>query len=219
MHWRLQRAMEQARRAPRAWRGLAWQARARHFPHDDEGLVRLHIGCGEIAAPGFVNVDARRYPHVQLVTRNLFALKMVPDGAASLVYMCLVLEHISFRLVHRVLVEMRRVLAPGGTLRLSVSDFDLVLAIYEANDRRPETIVGPLMGGQDYTFNYHYNVFTRDSLAAALGKAGFVNVRIWSPNACLHHDFEDWASRPVTVCGRDFPISLNLEATVPKWVA
>ncbi|MDE2082422.1 MAG: methyltransferase domain-containing protein [Burkholderiales bacterium] len=127
MHWRLERTLDQVRRVPRAWRSAAWRARARNFPRDGDGLVRLHIGCGEIAANGFVNVDARRYPHVHLVTQDLFALQMIPDGAASLVYMCHVLEHVSFRLVHRVLIEMRRVLAPGGTLRLSVPDLDLIL--------------------------------------------------------------------------------------------
>lgn len=216
MHWRIQRALYRASRLEQAWRRLQWNVRARNYPHDDVGLVRLHIGCGEIEAPGFVNIDARRYSHVHIVTRNLFALKAVPDGAASMVYMCHVLEHVSFRLVHRVLREMRRVLAPGGTLRLSVPDLDLVIAMYEANNRRPAAIIGALMGAQDYAFNFHYNVFTKESLRVALSEVGFVDVRTWDPMNCRQHDFEDWASRSINFDGQDFPVSLNLEATAPR---
>lgn len=218
MHWRLQRTIDSAERARKRIRFWLWNFRAARFPRDERGLVRLHVGCGEIDARGFVNVDARVYPHVHIVTRNLFDLKAVPDGVASLVYMCHVLEHVSFREVHRVLVEMRRILAPQGVLRLSVPDFDLILDIYEHNGREPASIVGPLMGGQDYAFNFHYNVFTRRSLSAALVKAGYEDVKPWDPLACEHHDFEDWASRPVEVNGRRFPVSLNLEAKAPPHV-
>ena len=215
MHWRLERAAATARRLPKQWRNLRWKRRLLGFPSDSNGKVRLHIGCGDIASPEFVNVDARPKPHIHLVTKDLFDLRAVPDGAASLVYMCHVLEHVPYALLLRVLREMRRVLMPGGTLRLSVPDFECILDIYAAEKRDPNTIVGPLMGGQDYAFNFHYNVFTQTSLSRALENAGFERVRNWDPQSSEFHDFNDWASMSVTVNGHDYPISLNLEADLP----
>ena len=215
MHWRLQRMVDRQRRLAHDLRNAAWRFRSRDFPRDPNGLIRLHIGCGEIAAPGFVNIDARRYPHVHLVTKDLFRLHAVPDGQASLVYMCHVLEHVPYAQLDQVLREMRRVLAPGGKLRLSVPDFELVLSIYEQSARNPDAIVGPLMGGQDYAFNFHYNVFSEANLMPALRRTGFAEVGKWDPADCENHDFSDWADRPVSIGGRSFQISLNLEAMKP----
>lgn len=202
----------------RAARYLAkrlWAWRSRSYPRDENGLVRLHVGCGDIDAPGFVNVDARAYPHVHIVTRQLFDLWSVPPGVASLVYMCHVLEHVPYGEVVGVLREMRRVLSPGGTLRLSVPDFDLIVVIYRQRGNDAEAILGPLMGGQDYPFNFHYTVFNSDSLSRALASAGLESIRPWDPSTCEHHDFVDWANRPVEIGGALYPISLNLEASAP----
>ena len=215
MHWRLERVAATARNLPDQWRKLRWKRRLPGFPTDSNGKVRLHIGCGDIASPEFVNVDARPKPHIHLVTKDLFDLRAVPNDAASLVYMCHVLEHVPYALLMSVLREMRRVLMPGGTLRLSVPDFELILDIYAAEKRDPTSILGPLMGGQDYAFNFHYNVFTQASLASALEKAGFERVRNWDPKHANCHAFEDWASKAVTANGNYYPISLNLEADLP----
>jgi predicted SAM-dependent methyltransferase len=107
---------------------------------------------------------------------------------------------------------MRRILREGGVLRISVPDFEHILAIYEANDRDIAAIEQPLMGGQDYPFNYHYAVFNDAHLRAMAQRSGFRETRSWDPASCDHHDFEDWASMTIPMRGRDFPISLNIEA-------
>lgn len=216
MHWRIERMFQLTRRCKRRAHLALWNRRVKNFPKAPDGSMMFHIGCGEIASPEFVNIDARAYPHVHIVTRDLFDLKAVPDAVASLVYMCHVLEHVPRGMVNKVLREMRRVLKPGGTLRISVPDFDLILAMYEATQRDPDHITGPLMGGQDYEFNFHYSVFAANNLGAALVRTGFVDVRRWDPTKRNHHEFEDWASKPVTIAGKSFPVSLNLEATTPN---
>lgn len=216
MHWRIEQLLQPLRRFKLRVRVKLWNRRAKKFPKTPDGSLMLHIGCGEIASPEFVNIDARAYPHVHVVTRDLFDLKAVPDAVASLVYMCHVLEHVPRAMVNKVLLEMRRVLKPGGTLRISVPDFELILAMYVATQRDPDLITGPLMGGQDYEFNFHYSVFAENNLSAALARAGFVDVRRWDSMSCDHHDFEDWASKQVTIAGKSFPVSLNLEAATPN---
>lgn len=215
MHWRIVRIQDWFRRVYAKGLQSLWGIRSQGFPRTPENAVLLHIGCGDVDVPGFVNVDARRKPHVHIVTRNLFNLRMIPDNTAVLVYMCHVLEHVPRHKVVQVLLEMRRVLRPGGVLRISVPDFDLILNIYRETGRSIDAISSPLMGAQDYRENFHFVVFNEESLTALLERAGFTRVSQWNPKTCEHHDFEDWASRLYDVEGRAFPISINLEATSP----
>ena len=194
------------------WPTQRWSRRLAVLPRGPGGQVLLHIGCGEIDAPGFINIDARPYPHVHIVAKNLSRLTTIPDEAADLVYMCHVLEHVSHRTVIGTLREMSRVLKPGGILRISVPDLDHMIALYQTSGNEVTAIEQPLMGGQDYSFNFHHAIFNRAHLQRLLLASGFDFVRAWDPNQCEFHDFEDWASRSVTWNGKEYPISLNLEA-------
>lgn len=192
-----------------------WNILAKRLPHSADGKWLLHIGCGDINAPYFINVDARQLPHVHIVTANLFRLEMIPDNMVDMVYMSHVLEHVSHRDIVTTLMEMQRILKSGGLLRISVPDFDKIIDIYKANDTNIESIEQPLMGGQDYPENFHYSVFNSEKLSRLLKSIGMVNVHNWDPNVCDYHDFVDWANRNHPFNGREFPISLNMEATVP----
>lgn len=193
-------------------RKLIWASRLPYLPATQDGRRLLHIGCGEIDSPEFINLDARRMRHVHIVSRNIFRLRMIPDSALDLVYMSHVLEHVPRGKILQTLKEMGRVLKPGGTLRISVPDFDHIVRLYASSDRDVAAIAPALMGEQNHAFNFHYGVFNRNYLSGLLAKAGFRGVREWDPRRCEHHDFEDWASRPVYLGDRPFPISLNLEA-------
>jgi predicted SAM-dependent methyltransferase len=174
--------------------------------------VRLHIGCGDINVPGFINLDARPKPHVHIVTTNLFRLKMIPHNVADMIYMSHVLEHVSHRDIVATLREMHRILKDGGVLRISVPDFDRIIDIYQATERDITAIEQPLMGGQDYPFNYHYAAFNDAHLRKTMLESGFRETRTWDPQNCDHHEFDDWASRNISWGDREFAISLNIEA-------
>jgi len=189
-----------------------WRQRLPTLPRADDGRHLLHLGCGDIDAPGFINVDARSLPHVHIVTKRLFDLYMVPDGAVDLVYMCHVLEHVAHQELHPTLVELRRVLKAGGLLRVSVPDFDKMLDIYHQTDKDILAIEPPMMGGQDYAFNFHYSLFNAARLKQSLEAAGFRDVQSWDPARCDHHPFIDWANRQHFHGGRGYDVSLNLEA-------
>jgi predicted SAM-dependent methyltransferase len=173
--------------------------------------IRLHIGCGDIDAPGFLNIDARPAPHVHIVTSSLFRLSMVPDGVADMVYMCRVLEHVPLDKVVATLKEMHRVLRPDGILRLSVPDLDLMIDAYQATGRRVGAIERALMGGQNHAYNFHYGVFNAERLRDHLLASGFRQTHRWDARNCEHHDFDDWASREMVWKELRFPISLNIE--------
>lgn len=183
--------------------------KAPDLPVRADGRVLIHLGCGDIAAPGFINVDGSPAPHVHVVT-DVRTLDMFGTATADLVYACHVLEHFSQRDHARVLWEWRRVLKPGGVLRLSVPDFDRHLAIYEACDRDVSSICGPLLG-RDEGYNAHCWLFNERYLRDVLLETGFTAVRSWEPSIAGDHEFDDWASRTILRAGRQWPISLNIE--------
>lgn len=202
-------AARRVRIAVRAWR---WRRRLAGLPVSANGKRLLHIGCGDVDAPGFIKLDARPLPHIHVVSRDITRLTMIPDDALDMVYMCHVLKHVMRPRIVATLKEMARIVKPGGLLRLSVPDVDCIVRLDAAAGRDIGAIAAPLMGGQDYAHNVHYAVFNRDFLTDQLLRAGFVRVTDWSPLACARHDVDDRASRPIYLGDRPFPVSLNLEA-------
>jgi predicted SAM-dependent methyltransferase len=181
------------------------------LPKNPNGKVFIHLGCGDIASPEFINVDARPGPHVHYIC-DVTDLSIFADGSADLVYASHVLEHVRHNGLKKTLWEWRRILKPGGILRLSVPDFDKILHIYQSSARRIDSILGPLMGGQEHKYNVHYSVFNQEYLTDRLREAGFREIRQWDPDCVANHNFRDWANSDILVNGTAFPVSLNLEA-------
>lgn len=178
------------------------------FPRNPDGKVLIHLGCGDQDDKRFINVDMIPFRHVHFV-HYVSRLPMFPDNYADLIYGSHLLEHISYKYTVETLKEWRRVLKNGGVLRLAVPDFDLILKIYGAENNSIEKIEGPLMGGQNYKYNFHMAIFNKAYLTSKLSEAGFKEVRIWDPKTAPYYPFTDWASREVY---DKYPLSLNLEA-------
>lgn len=182
------------------------------FPQRPDGRKLVHLGCGEIDHPQFINVDALRRHHVHYV-HTVERLPMFTDNSVDLIYCCHCLEHLSHLEVPGVLTEWARVIKPGGTLRISVPDFDKILAIYQDTGKDMREIQAVLMGGQDYQYNFHKVAFSHSYLKGLMEKAGFTSVCIWEPGSDDLKTFNDWSGRPLKVNGKPYPISLNLEGT------
>ena len=166
----------------------------------------LHIGCGDNLLPKpFENLDGRELEgvdHLSTATELPFV-----DGIFDLVYASHVLEHFKKGETQDVINEWVRVLKPGGVIRLSVPSIDQLIKIYQkTNDL--ESIIGPLMGGQTYDFNFHYNAFNTKSLTTYLESAGCEAVHPWNYKRTSHSAYFDF-SQATTY---EIPISLNLEA-------
>lgn len=183
------------------------------LPHPgiESGRVYLHLGSGAVNHPSFINVDALPAPHIHYL-RPIDNLSLFRDASVDLIYACHCLEHFSHLQVSRVLSEWYRVLKNGGLLRLSVPDFDLLLEIYNETGGDIDSILGVLMGGQDYKYNFHMTAFNRRSLAALLTKTGFGQPQEWRPGSSELTTFQDFSDYKLQINGKSYPISLNLEA-------
>lgn len=180
-------------------------------PVNKDDKIYIHLGCGLINSPGFINVDFFPFSHIHYVS-HIEDLSVFSNKYADLIYACHVFEHMSHRSLTKVLKEWYRVLKDGGILRLSVPDFDKIIDIYLTEGKDIQSITGPLMGGQNYFYSYHKSIFNDKYLRQLLLQVGFSYVREWHPKEVEMHSFNDWASRPIYIHGRQYPISLNLEA-------
>ena len=187
-------------------------ARLLHGPKipENNGKVFVNLGCGMTNHPGFINIDGYPHRHVHFVN-HIDRLKMFMDDSVDLIYASHCLEHFKYREIDRVLSEWIRVLKPGGVLRLSVPDFDKLLAIY-SDTGNPDDIVEQLMGGQDNRYNFHYVLFNRKNLTGHLVRSGFTDAREWIPGSNDLTTFDDFSVYHKTVDGKEYPVSLNLEA-------
>jgi predicted SAM-dependent methyltransferase len=180
-------------------------------PNLDNGEINLHLGCGSINHPKFINIDGLPAPHIHYI-RPIDNLSCFKRDSVDLIYACHCLEHFPHAKVPEVLTEWFRVLKQGGILRLSVPDFDLLLDIYRDSGNDINTIISALMGGQDYKYNFHMISFNKASLSSLLKNAGFREVEEWLPGSHELTKFEDYSLCEFLVNGQKYPVSLNIQA-------
>ena len=189
------------------------RARAPEVPvraHDAATPLRLHIG-GQQPHPEWKIVNVLPGEFTDYV-RSCTDLSIFPDGSVAEIYASHVVEHLGYqRELATTLAEFSRVLAPGGTLRVSVPDLTTLCELYldPALDADARFLVMRMMyGGQIDDADFHYVGFNEELMRSYLTKAGFADIRRVADLGL----FSD-ASR-LQVAGR--AISLNVVARKPS---
>lgn len=181
------------------------------IPKLENQAMYLHLGCGSVNHPKFINIDGIPAPHIHYI-RAVDDLSIFKENSIDLIYCSHCLEHFSYAQVPKVLAEWFRVLKPGGILRLSVPNFDLLLAIYTSNNNDINSIQAILMGGQEYKFNFHLAVFNHSNLEILLKDTGFKQIQEWQPGSSDLTTFNDLSTNQFLINSKFYSVSLNLEA-------
>jgi len=142
-------------------------------------LRRLNWGCGLKALPGWVNSDIGAGPGVDVVCDILEGLPL-DDNSFDYVVSIHALPEISCVQQEDALWELRRVLKPGGVLRLGLPDLNRAIQAYQKGDRGyfliPDDTCQSL-GGKMVTQLLWYGrsrcMFTMDFMAELLQRTGF----------------------------------------------
>jgi predicted SAM-dependent methyltransferase len=174
--------------------------------------LKVHLGSGPINIQGWINVDARSYEHVHVVSDG-FELREFADGAISEIYMCHVLEHFSFKDAEALLKSLKVKLRQGGVIRISVPSFDRLIDVYKLSGADITKIKFALMGGQDYQYNFHKSIYNLKSLRELLESCGYINILEWETLTDFCSDLGDWSNGSFNTNQGVIPISLNLKAT------
>jgi len=138
-------------------------------------LVKLHLGCGKKRLDGWLNIDCRKFPSVNIVS-DLKNLKKFENKSADIIYASHLLEHFSHKETNKILKEWNRVIKKNGKLYLAVPDFNKLILKFMIL-RNPKVIIAPLFGAQDYKENFHYTTFNFKSLKKQLKEAGFTKIK------------------------------------------
>lgn len=140
------------------------------------GQLRLNIGAGHLPRDGFVNVDVRELPGIDVVA-DVMDLPFGP-GEVHEIRSEHLLEHFpEERLRRELLPYWRSLLGRGGRLTAVVPDTTTMLSRHAAGEMSFEDLRQVLFGGQEYEGDFHFTAFTQDSLAALLQEAGFAEVK------------------------------------------
>ena len=166
----------------------------------------LHIGCGPNILPSpFENLDGRDFDGVDHVS-SADDLSQFDDNTFDMIYASHILEHYPRNDVERVLKEWVRVVKVDGIVRISGPSFKSALEIYDKTDKL-ENVLGPLVGGQTYDFEFHYCLFDERTLTALMRICGLTAIHPWLYTRTRHSDYWDF-SQAVT---HGIQVSLNLE--------
>jgi predicted SAM-dependent methyltransferase len=159
-------------------------------------LRKLQLGTGSNPMDGWLNTDVadyrRRNEVVYLDARRPFPL---PDSSFDLAFSEHMIEHLTYPEGRRCLAECRRVLRPGGRIRIATPSLDRLLPLYGEDltelQRRYlrwsiDTFVadadaylpGFVVNNMFWNFAHRF-VYDEGTLGHALETAGFVDVESW----------------------------------------
>lgn len=150
--------------------------------------MNLHLGCGPIKLPGFVNIDKELHWEPDRCIDYLDLYREFDKGTAENVFSCHSIEHLAYPDEVKVFFwQANRVLKPGGILRVVVPDLRKVATAYVNGSDLKE-----IYGGEFYYYKdcpaerflyfmrewEHKIVFDEQLLRMFFEEAGFTHVRV-----------------------------------------
>jgi predicted SAM-dependent methyltransferase len=151
-----------------------------------EAPYRLHLACGKVHLADWVNVDQDPQSDIVDVSWDLRHSLPLAGGCCEYIFHEHFLEHLTVEQGLALLRECRRLLMPGGVLRVAMPDLTECVRQYWENDWRQ-----PWM--QKYGYDWiqtraeninisfreweHRWLYDREELHRRLGEAGFTTIR------------------------------------------
>lgn len=145
-------------------------------------IRRMNWGCGRRRQPGWINADRRRDADVDIRCDIREGLPL-DDDAIDYIVSVHALQEVPYHDLVPVLRELRRVLKPGGTLRLCLPDLEKLFEAFRRQDG--DFFMVPAeqaasLGGRFIThliwYGHTRTPFTHDFIEEWLLKAGFARV-------------------------------------------
>jgi predicted SAM-dependent methyltransferase len=139
--------------------------------------IRLNLGCGHQPKAGYLNVDQRALPQVDI---QADVLKLPVDGnTVKEIYAEHLVEHFTLQQLRQaVLPYWRDCLQTNGVLTLVAPNADAMIRAYADQQIDFQQLSTVLMGMQEYDGDFHYALLSPESLSKLLQEAGFQSVEI-----------------------------------------
>ncbi len=158
---------------------------------NNKNLKKLHLGCGEIKIPGYINIDSRKTNATDII-HDIKDLSIFENDSVDEIYACHVLEHFGRFEVNDILKNWNKTLKQNGVLKIAVPDFESICSIYNETNKI-SLIEGPVIGGQTYENNFHYNIFDYDKLKKILLDCGYKSIERYNWKETEHSEIDDYS--------------------------
>lgn len=143
----------------------------------------LDLGAGGRPEPGFIHLDQRVLPDIDIVA-DLRAGVPIQSGAVAVCRLNHTLEHLPDTAARQLLVECWRVLKIGGIIHVHVPNWDwFPQAFLQHGAVKP---LEPFIFGDWAKDGPHLSAWTGRELHEALRQVGFESVRVEHPDWDLH---------------------------------
>ncbi len=179
-------------------------------------MIKVAAGCGwRNYGEGWHHCDGGEYDHLD--SHDIF-LQKFNDNTVDLIYASHLIAYFDRTEVIQLLESWKRVLKPGGVLRLATPDFNAMQWLYSTGRISLEDILGPLYGKMKMGNRtiYHKTVYDFSSLSTLLVRQlGFSKVFTYSWREKDHKDIDDHSQAYLNPKGdkeNGENISLNVEA-------
>lgn len=138
----------------------------------DTDNVLVNIGCGHKPIAEYLNVDRRNLPGVDIVAE---AIDLPFDSATvSEIYAAHLVEHFPLSTLKRtVFPYWLDMLIPQGILKIIVPDMPAMIAANSAGEMSFSDLSEVTFGAQDYDDDFHFAMFSPQSLQNLLISCGF----------------------------------------------
>lgn len=141
--------------------------------------MKLNLGAGRDIRPGWVNIDIRPLPGIDVVA-DVRRLPLA-DGVAEEIVASDVIEHIPPADIPLTVREWRRVLREGGRLFIRTPDFYRIFRVAVSRQLPPDVVFLLVFGDQSSEqggpeFGGHRFGTTVEGWQALLSTAGFRNI-------------------------------------------
>ena len=139
--------------------------------------VHLNIGCGHKPMVGYLNVDQRALPQVDI---QASALDLpFESGQVDSIYAAHLIEHFTLQMLRtQLLPYWHACLKPNGILRLIAPNTQAMVTQYAQQQISFEQLTTVLLGMQEYDGDFHFAMLAPDNLRKLLQEVGFTDIEL-----------------------------------------
>jgi len=185
----------------------------RGLEQSESGVRKLHVGCGTVALPGWVNIDLVSGPGIDVA---LDVRQGLPFDDVEFVFAEHFIEHLDFDSGLQFLRECRRALTNRGVLRLSTPNLDWVWRHqyhFDGWKNASEAIRDCFWMNKAFRGWGHQFLYNEQTLAETLIEAGFEDVVTASYGQSRHPALQNLERHEEYPDNPDVPHVIVLEAS------
>lgn len=178
--------------------------------------MKINMCCGRRDfGKDWIHIDGGDYPHLNYkdVTKLIFE-----DNSIDLIYCSHGIAYWDRDEIIPVLREWRRVLKPGGVLRLATPDFETMAKMYSLGAYSLVSFLGPIYGRMSMGNHqiYHKICYDSISLTDLLMNCGFKDIKEYDWRKTEHSQFDDHSQAYLPHFDKENGVLLSLNMECKK---